>query len=124
MNTHFVELLFFEDFLLEPIRMAYSVKDRSIDPFSIPKEADGYRFFDLEIDYNSNPPKPLGKPTNMSSIVYFGKFYSLDELKKEYPYIDPRYLIVQYFGDGNPSFVKTKAGLFVPLMEGDIVISV
>ena len=123
MITHFVELLFFENFLLEPIRMAYSIKDRSIDNFSIPKEADGYRFFDLEIDYNSNPPKPLGKPTNMSSIVYFGKVYSLDELKKEYPHIDSHYLSLPCFGGGKTSFVKTKTGNFVPLMEDDIVIS-
>ena len=123
MNTHFVELLFFENFLLEPIRMAYSINDRSIDNFSIPKEADGYRFFDLEIDYHSNPPKPLGKPINMSSIIYFGKVCSLDELKKEYPNIDPHYFSLPCFGGGKTSFVKTKTGSFVPLTEGDIVIS-
>ena len=133
MNTHFIELLYppHDESPLDMYRVAYPITERCINPWSIlkgavedlsiPKGAVGYRYFDLEIDYNSNPPTPLGHPTNMSSIVYFGTIYSLDEVIKEHPHISPLYFYLPWFGGGKPFFVKTKEGFYAPLMEGDIV---
>ena len=80
----------------------------------------GFRFYDKEYVVDGEKTYD-GEKSNYSKWIYFGKRYSLDEIKAKYgnnP--DYRILISNMEGNGYNYVCHTQAGSFLPMEEGDM----
>lgn len=80
----------------------------------------GFRFYDKEYVVDGEKTYD-GEKSNYSRWIYFGKRYSLDEIKAKYgnnP--DYRILISNMECNGYNYVCHTQAGSFLPMEEGDM----
>lgn len=117
MLKHFVEFsypgIFFSEYSHEEIA------ERKPELVTVPKEAFAYRFFDQVQTVVDGEPL-TGERKNYSRYTYFGKVYTLEEVKKEFP--EYTTLISNMECNGWNRVVRTRKGNWQPLEEGDTVI--
>ena len=83
MLKHYVE---FKYLMWGSISMVeHEVEERNPEMITVPELAAGYRFFD-RIEEVVDGEKLVGKKRNISPFTYFGKVYTLDEVKKKFPH--------------------------------------
>lgn len=92
------------------------------DPMKIENDGkmQGFRFYDVEYVVDGDKTYE-GETVNYSGWIFFGKRYSLDEIKTKYgnkP--DYRILISNMECNGHNYVCHTQAGSFLPMEEGDI----
>lgn len=117
MLKHYVEFSYPGVFLDE-----YSheeISERKPELVNVPKGAFAYRFYDQE-QVTIEGELLKGEPKNYSAYTYFGKSYTLEEIKQEFP--ETTTLIRNLENNGWNRAVKTIRGNWKPLMEGDVVI--
>lgn len=115
MTRHYVEFYFPGSFFAET--SVKEIGDRD-DVFKIPKGCYGYCFFDRE-EVMVDGEKLTGKRKNQSGMVFFGKKYSVKELKRKFP--DEKRLISNVERNGFEFAVRTVIGNWQPVREGDTV---
>lgn len=93
------------------------VTDRS-SPKNIPDNVFAYRFYDIE-EVVLNGEKLKSNTKNHSGMYYFGKAYTLSEIKENFP--SQEILISNMKCNNWKKVVKTKMGNFQPLNENDVV---
>ena len=117
MLKHFVEFSFPGVFLSE-----YSheeIAERKPELVTVPEGAFAYRFYDQE-QMMVGDELLTGKCKNYSGYTYFGKAYTLEEVKRDFP--QHTTLIANMECNGWNTVVKTRRGNWQPLNEGDTVI--
>lgn len=117
MLKHYVEFLFPGFFLNE--HEVKEVAERNPELIVVPEEAFAYRFFDQE-ETIGDGEKLVEERKNVSPLTYFGKVYTLEEVKAQFWKYDP--LIFNMECHGYNKVVKTRCDTWHPLAEGDIVI--
>lgn len=117
MLKHFVEFscpgAFFSEYSCKEI------PERNPEVVSVPNRAFAYRFYDQEQVFLDGELLKE-EPKNYSAYTYFGKSYTIEEVKQEFP--EAKNLIWNSENNGWNKAVKTICGNWQPLMEGDIVI--
>jgi len=88
------------------------------ETFKLPKGAFGYRYFEREETGEGDAIK-FGSKKNYSGIVYYGKEYTLNQLKREMP--GEHALIAMMEHSGYKRIVKTQQGQCIPLANSDVV---
>jgi len=88
------------------------------ESIKLPREAYGYRFFDRE-ETGEDADITFGSKKNYSSVVYFGKEYTLEQLKKNMP--GEYALISMLERNGYTRAVQIPSGQFFPLANSDTV---
>ena len=117
MKQNYIEWLFPGSFTSDS--QAVKVPEYGFVP-EIPERAFGYRHFSrTELELGGE--KLFGSPTEYSGWTYFGKILTLDEVKALDG--DYRILISNMEGNGWNAVVKTIYGQFMPLRDGDKVVS-
>ena len=93
------------------------VTDR--DPMKIKNDGkmQGFRFYDKEYVVDGDKTYD-GKESNYSNWIYFGKRYSLEEIKAKFP--DHRILIINMEGNNYQYVCHTQDGSFLPMKEVDM----
>ena len=117
MLKHFVQFAFPGIFDTEYVNEKIAERDPEL--VTIPRGAFGYRFFDQEKTVIDGELL-LGKPKNYSSFTYFGKVYTLEEVKEKYP--EYTSLIRNMEDKGSNRVVCTIRGNWQILEKADIVI--
>jgi len=83
MLKHYVKFLY--PAILFPESIEREIKSRNYKKLNrIPKDCFGFRFFDRE-EVKKNGEILKGRIKNWSGMYYFGKIYTIDQLKKEFP---------------------------------------
>jgi uncharacterized protein (UPF0128 family) len=116
MTKHYVEFYYPGSFF--PETSVKEIKSRK-EKIETPKGCYGYMFFDQE-EIESNGETLIGKPKNKSGMTYFGKKYSIEDLKREFP--ENRILISNIEGNGYKFAVKTIRGNWQPVDKKDKVV--
>ena len=115
---HYVEFLYlgimFENTGVKKIKVRDSSK------VTVPKDAYGYRFFDI-LESRCGNETLKGNPKNYSGAHYFGKVMTLDDVKREVP--DSNSLQKNMINNNYDRVVKTRMGNFLPLKKEDMVIA-
>lgn len=117
MTKHYVEFYYPGSFVSET--STEEIESRTAN-FEIPKYCFGFMFFDQE-ETLLDGETLYGNRKNKSNFFYFGKAYTLAEVKKTFP--DARILISNMKGNGWDSVVKTRRGNFQPLEKEDVVLT-
>lgn len=117
MTKHYVEFYFPGSFVANVSQVEISDRLQSMD---IPDGCYGYRTFDLEV-IESNDEVLKGSPKNFSPFTYYGKEYSLEQIKFEFP--DLKILHSNIENNGYKKAVLTRRGNWAPLDPNDVVIS-
>ena len=95
------------------------VKERDPKLIKLPKGAFAFRFFDrTEVEIEGETL--VGNPKNYSPLTYYGREYTLEEIKEKFPSFGT--LILNMESNAWNRVVKTIRGNWCPLEEGDIVI--
>jgi len=94
------------------------IKSRK-DSLEIPDACFGYSFFDVE-ETTIDGETLRGKPKNRSGMTYFGKKYTVSELKKLLP--NEKVLISNIEDGGYSHAVKTRLGNWQVMNKEDVVI--
>ena len=118
MTKHYVEFYFVGAFFSETT--VEEIETRSMN-LTLPKGSFGYSFFDQEEVILARGEVLRGDRKNESGMIYYGKEYSVDDLKREFP--NERTLISNVEGNGFKYAVKTIMGNWQPVGENDIVIN-
>ena len=117
MLKHFVEFsypgIFFSEYSHEEIA------ERKPELVTVPEGAFAYRFYDQEHTVVDGKLQ-TGKCKNYSGFTYFGKAYTLEKVKQQFP--QHTILIRNMEGNGWDRVVQTRRGNWQPLEEGDTVI--
>ncbi len=117
MLKHYVEIFYpGEEFFYKTTEE--EVDQRNSKLVTIPKEAIGYRFFDRS-EWSFKGQNFVGLKKNFSRMTYFGKAYTLEEVEAYFPKCEN--LINNMKSQGYSRVVKTRAGNWQFLEEGDIV---
>jgi hypothetical protein len=116
MTKHYVE--FYSPGIFFPETSVKEIKNRK-EKFRIPKGCYGYMFFDQE-EIKSGGETLIGKPKNKSGMTFFGKKYSMEDLKREFK--DNRILISNIECNGYKFAVKTIRGNWQPVGKKDKVV--
>jgi hypothetical protein len=120
MLIHYVEFFYPGIFMSET--NTKQVKDRTpIKKEKAPAGCYGYRFFDRE-EKQDKEEILLGKNKNHSGMTYFGKVYTLTEVKKMAKEKDMGCLVSNMESNDWPKVVQTIRGNWQPLEKGDTVI--
>ncbi len=112
MLKHYVEILYRGMLFDETDKR--KVKSRDASKVKVPKEAYGFRFFDLEEIVKGNETL-VGEPKNYSGIFYFGKVMTLEDVEREMPKEDS--LLWNMKNNGYKKVIKTRSGNFKPFFE-------
>ena len=117
MKKHYVEF-FFTGALFND-RQVLEVKKRDPKQMMIPSSAFAYRFFD-QTESIVKGEKLIGEKSNYSPYTFFGKAYTLKEIKTNFPKL--RTLIKNMENNGIRKAVYTNQGTWQALNDNDIVI--
>lgn len=117
MLKHYVEFSYPGAFLSE--YSSEEIAERKAELVKVPEGAFAYRFYDRE-EVEVDGETLCGERKNYSSRTYFGKAYTLEEVKREFPQYET--LIFNMECNGWNRVVQTRRGNWQPLGEGDIVI--
>ena len=118
MLKHYVEYHFKDIYSSE--YQTKEVKTRNPKLIKLPKGAFAFRFFDrTEVEIEGE--KLVGNPKNYSPLTYYGKIYTLEEVKAQFPYLGT--LILNMESNGSNRVVRTIRGNWCLLEEGDIVLN-
>lgn len=118
MLIHYVEFSFAGAIFCEC--SVEKIAERKAELVKLPEGAFRYQFFDRE-EIEVDGEKIFGKRKNESAFTYFGKKYTLEEVKKMFP--QEELLIRQMERKGWNQVVQTCIGNWKPLEKGDIVIT-
>ena len=97
------------------------VADRT-PPAELPKGAYGYRFF-ARSEVTQDGETLRGQPKDHSSMTYYGEAMTLEEVKALTPSSDYRILVSNMKCNGWGRVVRTIRGQFMPLNDGDVVVT-
>lgn len=117
MLKHFVEFSYRGAFFSE--HSCKEIAERNPALVIVPEGAFAYRFYDQE-QMMVGDELLTGQCKNYSGYTYFGKTYTLEEVKREFPQYS--ILISNMERNGWNKVVKTRIGNWQPLAEGDTVI--
>lgn len=117
MLKHYVEFSYPGAFFSE--HSIKEIAERKPELVNAPEDAFAYRFYDRE-EVEVDGELLCGERKNFSAFTYFGKVYSLEEVKAEFPQYTT--LINNMECNGWNKVVRTRRGNWQPLGEGDIVI--
>lgn len=95
------------------------VESKEFPAFPPTKGCYAVRFYEVE-SYEAKGEELRGKPKNYSHTRYWGRRFSLEEVKKEYP--GERTLISNFEGNKYHSVVRTPQGGWHSCEENDEVI--
>ena len=118
MVKHYVEFFFTGAFFND--RQILEIKNRDPKQIMIPSSAFAYRFFD-RTESVIKGEKLIGEKTNISPYTFFGKAYTLKEVKANFPKL--KTLIKNMESNGIKKAVYTNQGTWQALNNDDIVIS-
>ena len=116
MTKHFVEFYYPGSFF--PETSVKEIKNRK-EKIEVPKGCYGYMFFDQE-EIVSNGEKLTGNRKNKSGNTFFGKKYSIEDLKRDFS--ENRILISSIENNGYKFAVKTISGNWQPVDKKDKVV--
>ncbi len=117
MLKHFVEFSYPGIFVSE-----YSheeIAERKPELVNVPEDAFAYRFYD-QVQTIVDGELLTGERKNYSGITYFGKVYTLEEVKAQFP--EYTTLISNMKCNGWNRVVRTRKGNWQPFEDGDTVI--
>lgn len=118
MLKHFVEFLY--PGLWDQCEYSHEeIAERKPELVTVPNEAFAYRFYD-QVQAVVDGELLKGERKNYSGYTYFGKVYTLEEVKKEFPNLTN--LISDMEGYGWFRVVRSRRGDWRPLAKGDTVI--
>lgn len=103
-----------------PETSVIEIKSRD-EKFDIPKGCYGYHFFDQE-EIEHNGEILTGEVKNESGTTFFGKKYSIDDIRKNHP--EKGTLIRNLISNGYKFAVDTVTGNWQPVDDEDTVIEV
>jgi len=118
MTKHFVKFYYPGSFF--PETLVKQIKNRK-ENIEAPKGCYGYAFFDQEVT-SVKGEELLGKRKNHSGMTFFGKKYSVEDLKREFP--ENKTLISNVENNGYEFAVKTIRGNWQPVGKKDKVVDV
>lgn len=118
MLKHFVEFCYPVSFVRE--YTCKEIAEREPKMVKLPAGAFGYRFYDQEHITNGDQLIMIGKERNYSGYTYFGKLYTLEQIKKDFP--EKTSLILNMKINGWDKAVKICDEEWVILNEEDKVI--
>ena len=118
MLKHYVEFCFAGTFFIE--RQIKEVDERNPNLITVPSDAFAYRFYDCT-ETVINGETLIGEKKNFSPFTYFGKLYTLNEVKSEFP--ENKNLISNMEYNKIDKVVRTRKGNWQFLKKGDIVIT-
>ena len=116
MLKHFVEFLYPGIIVCET--STKEIAERKPELITVPEGAFAYRFYD-QVHTIVDGELLKGEAKNFSGYTYFGKAYSLEEVKRLFP--ESRTLISNMECNGYAKVVRTRAGNWMPLSEEDTV---
>jgi len=111
----YVEFLFQENVSSDVAEKEVSNRKEVV---KLPKGAYGYRFFDRE-EIEENGDITFGAKKNHSGVTYFGREYTLAQVKRNFP--EERFLAAMMESNGYTKAVRVPSGQFYPLANSDIV---
>jgi uncharacterized protein (UPF0128 family) len=118
----YVEFLYPGSFFSES--SAKEVKTRDVSKLKVPKNAFGFKFFDIlsvVVDADGKKVKLTSEQINVSPMHYYGgKIYTVAELKREFPNND--ILISNIEGNGYKKAIRCRTGNWQPFEETDIFV--
>lgn len=118
MLKHYLEI-FYPGLLFSESEIK-EVENRDPNNVVIPDNAYGYRFFD-RIELIREKDTLTGPKKNYSPMTYFGRAYTLEEVKKLFP--KEEILIKNMIHNHWRVAVKTRMGNWQILRDGDVVIN-
>ena len=100
------------------------VKTRDVSKVKVPKNAFGFKFFDIlsvVVDTDGKKVQLTSEQTNVSPMYYYGgKLYTVAELKREFP---NNYILVSNIeGNGYKKAILCRTGNWQPFRKTDIFV--
>lgn len=117
MLKHYVQFSYPGAFFSE--HSTEEIAERNAELVKVPEGAFAYQFYDRE-EVEVDGETLRGECKNYSGFTYFGKAYTLEEVKSEFPQYTT--LISNMECNGWNKVVRTRRGNWQPIEEGDIVI--
>lgn len=117
MLVHYVEFFYPGIILAETEERRIDKRDPKL--VTLPDGAFAYRFFD-RTEVKENGELLVGSKKNFSTYTFFGKLYTLEEVKEQFPECET--LIRNMECNGYTKVVKTRLDNWQPFHDGDIVI--
>ena len=116
--TLYVEFVFHGFIFCE--YQSFKIAKRDKTAFTIPEDAIGYRYFDIEEILDDAGEVISGQRINESPITYFGKEFTAEEAEVNFPF--EQILLSNIRTNHYKRICLTRFGKFIPLREGDIVV--
>ena len=118
----YIEFLYPGSFFSES--STQEVKTRDVSKVKVPKNAFGFKFFDIlsvVVDTDGKKVKLTSERINVSPKHYYGgKLYTVAELKREFP--NERILISNIEGNGYPKAIRCRTGNWQPFEKTDVFV--
>lgn len=115
-TTHYVEFYYPGVFFPETEVLEIKSRKQKID---IPSNCFGYLFFDIK-STGTGKNKMTTDRLNETPMTYFGKRYTLAQIKKQFP---KERILISNMSQYKPAVaVRTRCGNWRPLLEGETVI--
>ena len=118
----YIEFLYPGSFFRES--STQEVKTRDVSKVKVPKNAFGFKFFDIlsvVVDADGKQVELTSERINVSPMHYYGgKVYTVAELKREFP--NDRTFISNVEGNGYKKAIHCRTGNLRPFGETDIFV--
>ena len=118
----YIEFLYPGSFFSES--STQKVKTRDVSRVKVPKNAFGFKFFDIlsvVVDADGKKSQLTSERINVSPMHYYGgKLYTVAELKREFP--NEHTLISNIEGNGYPKAIRCRTGNWQPFEKTDVFV--